>query len=169
MKNVLLTLATTLTLFSCGVPEPIPESIATVEDSIPTIVLSDTTMEETDYPIQVLVGSNGLHLADGYTTIDRLGEVTSIELRIQNDSIIYLRVNDAVEFGESAVHSSNYNPPFKLLDNNKILVMEGATLQLIARYYNKKISTLKMCNSIKNINYIEAGTVLKLSCCDECK
>lgn len=174
MKRILFVLASTLILFSCDVPEPIPESVPNIAvmDSVPTINLSgDTAEDETlqDYPVTLNMSSTGLHIEDGFTTIDKLGEIKSIEIRIVDDSITYLRINESVEFGEAVHSKSTFQPPFRLLDNNKILIMEGATLELIARYYNKKINTLKLCNSIKNVDYIEAGTVLKLSCCDECK
>ena len=171
MKRTLFAvLLLSLIAFSCSAPEPpyaapaVPE--LAVQDSIPTIVLSSDTTPSTPvvFPIEMELGSEGLHITDGRTIIDRLGEVHSVLIKIDADTIVSVDINKAV-----AVNSNTeWSPPFYMLDANHVKLKEGATLELVARYYNKTVVGLKYCNNLSS-DYITAGQVLKLSCCGECK
>lgn len=174
MKNILFVTVTLLSWIACSPPAPQKSQQLYVEQEVPTIIVSDSNVETIDtpevildYPITVQLSSTALHLADQSTTLDKLGEIRVVEIRIHDDSITSVKINGVTEFGAS---TNSWTPPVEYIDARHVRVLEGATLSFIAQYYNKRLETLIQCNKdrIPNPDRIPVGTVVTLSCCYTC-
>ena len=169
MKNILFIIVGLLALVSCSAPIPQQK----IEETVPTIVLSqDTTNTDTVITkiqtkdiAQIEISNIGIHIEDNYTTYDRLGEVKELSIKIAGDSITHISINNSLVVGESSPNNVFYT---RMLDDNKVIVLEGATLDYVARMYDTSVGALIACNRIKNPNHIAAGTVLTIPKCSNC-
>lgn len=193
MRKVVILLLYSIVLGNCGLsslPTPTTPVFTKLSDdttSVPTIVLSkpDTIIKEavqgvqpklpikissdTDSSLTVSIKIYPKHFSveDFDGEVIHQAEVRQLTIEIDEDEITYLRVNGHVYEGAVV---KKISAPTKLLKNGDILVNKGANLRYISRYYNIDIEKLKVYNNIKNIDHIEAGTILKTSChCNDTK
>lgn len=179
MRNVLGLLAVIVLLASCGSntpplpPRPLPV-VETVkqdtaqQDSIPTIVLSEPTIKDVNIDINVSDTLTSINAEDGtsFVRFDGTKDITTILIKVdkKHKKIKQVQINGYDLIGEAIV---NHKVPLKLISSNKVLVLEGASLNLVSRYYDVPMTQLMWCNDIDNKNYIQAGTILKLNCNNE--
>lgn len=178
MRNVLGLLAVVL-LASCGSntpplpPRPLPvvaqDSVKT--DSIPTIVLSDTTevpfVKDININVNVSDTLTSINAEDGtsFVRFDGTKDITTILIKVdkKHKKIKQVQINgsDLLHFGDEL---ETHDVPMKMISKDKVLILRGASLNLVSRYYDVSMTQLMWCNDIDNKNYIQAGTILKLNC-----
>lgn len=178
MRKIIGLVALIALLGSCssGVPTPVskvekPKDYEVVNDSIAvkvdTVVVPTITLTE-EKGLDIV-----LKITDSLTTVtapdlslDSTMPISEVLVQVNKDGTLkYLRINNHIVVGEKI----ETGPPCKLLDDGRVKVLKGATLQFLSRYYGVSVKRLVRCNNIDDANYITAGTILRLNCpCDAC-
>jgi len=126
---------------SVQAPQPIVET-----DTITTIVLSDAISRDVTFSIE----DNTFLFSDKISKFSgkkREGGPITITA-VVDDTITYLKVNGTLLIGRERVENIQESVPFEMIDYYTIRIHEGATLQLISRYYDVPMSDLKRMNNI---------------------
>lgn len=169
MKEILILAVIALLLSSCG-GEPVrpiqlgqdPVAIDTLEIGGETAV-EDTTAEILVPVSSIEVGNDYLSIVSNTINIDRMGEVRTLSMAFKDGDVTSVTIN-----GEQIGKKTGFQKaPFEWLGNNKIQVGKGATLELIARYYNTTVDQLLVCNQLTS-SVIHPGQILKTKCCYAC-
>lgn len=179
MKNKILMCVAALTvLFACSPPTP-PKSNAVAPigqdtikpitseiplDSIPVIDVQDDPLAFVE------IYTDQLSIGDKVFNFDKEGPTQSIELRMKDGLISYLKVNGELRVGLPEAGSEEASAPGILLNDGRVQVIEGANLSYLARYYGTTVDNLLRCNDIKRPDHLQAGIILRLNCkCFTCQ
>lgn len=160
--------AIALLLSSCGSEpvRPIPlgqEPIAIDTLDMSGEVATEDTVAEVVVPVSSIeVGNDYLSIVSNTINIDRMGEVRTLSMTFKDGDVTSVAIN-----GETLGKTTPRKVPFEGLGNNRIQVKQGATLDLIARYYGTTVDQLLVCNQLIGTT-IHPGQILKTKCCNAC-